>query len=49
MHLLGDILQASDDLSHVISSYEKMKSRGQTEGETIETHFTSGKHQDFLV
>uniref|UniRef100_A0A3P8URV0 Golgi associated, gamma adaptin ear containing, ARF binding protein 3a n=1 Tax=Cynoglossus semilaevis TaxID=244447 RepID=A0A3P8URV0_CYNSE len=39
--ILGDILQASDDLSHVISSYEKMKRRGQTEGETIETHFTS--------
>lgn len=30
MHLSGDILQASDDLSHVINSYKKI-----VEGQTI--------------
>lgn len=34
MNLSGDILQASDDLSHVINSYEKIV-KGQTiNGET---------------
>ena len=36
MHLLGDILQASDDLSHVINSYKTIV-EGPTINEVTET------------
>lgn len=34
MHLSGDILQASDDLSHVINSYKKIVEGQTVNGET---------------
>ncbi len=36
MHLSGDILQASDDLSHVINSYKKIVEGLTINGETEE-------------
>lgn len=40
MHLSGDILQASDDLSHVINSYKKIVKRQTFNGETEEAQNT---------
>lgn len=40
MHLSGDILQASDDLSHVINSYKKIVEGQIINGETEEAQQT---------
>ncbi len=40
MHFSGDILQASDDLSHVINSYKKIVEGQTINGETEEAQQT---------
>lgn len=40
MHLSGDILQASDDLSHVINSYKRIVEGQTINGETEEAQRT---------
>lgn len=46
IHILGDILQASDDLSHVINSYKKIvegQINAEAEGQQTQTSVKPGK------